>query len=95
MRIEDFIWLPDIVEKLAAKHQVAPEEVEQAFNDAPRCRFVCRGRARKGEDVYAAYGLTATGRKVIVFFIHKPGSLALLVSARQMDSKELQWYERA
>jgi hypothetical protein len=28
MYIDDFIWLPDILEKLAVKHSVIQEEVE-------------------------------------------------------------------
>jgi hypothetical protein len=31
MHIDDFIWLPDIVEKLAVKHRVTQEEVEEVF----------------------------------------------------------------
>jgi hypothetical protein len=29
--IYDFIWLPDIIEKLESKHRVLPEEVEEVF----------------------------------------------------------------
>jgi len=29
--IDDFIWLPDIVEKLAVKHRVTQDEVEEVF----------------------------------------------------------------
>jgi hypothetical protein len=31
MFIADFIWLPDIVEKIAIKHRVGPDEVEDIF----------------------------------------------------------------
>jgi len=31
MYIDDFIWLPDVVEKLAVKHHVTPDEVEEVF----------------------------------------------------------------
>ncbi len=95
MRIDGFIWLPDVVEKLAAKHQVAVEEAEQAFRRYPRFRFVAKGRRNKNENLYAAYGLTEAGRYLIVFFIHKSGALALIVSARDMDGKERRWYERS
>jgi len=92
MYIDDFIWLPDIVEKIAAKHELTQDEVEEVFFGRPHFRFVESG-FRAGEDVYAALGQTDAGRYVIVFFIYKPGHVALVVSARDMDSKERKRYE--
>lgn len=80
MYIDDFIWLPDIVEKLESKHRVFLEEAEDVFFNQPRFRFVERGHVA-GEDVYAAMGQTDSGRYLVVFFIHKPGNLALIISA--------------
>jgi uncharacterized DUF497 family protein len=93
MYIDDFIWLPDIVEKIAVKHGLTQDEAEEVFFNRPRFRFVESG-FRRGEDVYAALGQTDAGRYVIVFFILKPGHLALIVSARDMDGKERRRYER-
>ena len=93
MYIDDFIWLPDILEKLAIKHQVSPDEVEEIFFDNPHYRFVELGY-RPGEDVYSASGQTDAGRYLIVFFIHKSGNIALILSARDMDNKERRLYER-
>jgi uncharacterized DUF497 family protein len=93
VHIDDFTWLPDIVEKLAAKHRVTIEEVEEVFFDHPRFRFVELGY-RTGQDVYSVMGPTDAGRYLIVFFIQKPKSVALILSARDMDSKERKLYER-
>lgn len=93
MYIDDFIWLPDIVEKLAIKHGVMPDEAEDAFFDRPRYRLVETGD-RPGEDVYAAFGQTEAGRYLVVFFIHKPSDTALVLSVRDMDSGERRRYER-
>ena len=93
MYIDDFIWLPDIVEKIATKHGLTQDEAEEVFFNHPRFRFVESG-FRSGEDVYAALGQTDAGRYVIVFFILKPGHLALIVSARDMDAKERRRYGR-
>ena len=93
MHIDDFIWLPDIVEKLAAKHHVTMEETEDVFFNHPRFRFVESGYT-SGEDVYSAMGPTDAGRYLIVFFIQKPNHVALILSARDMDSKERRLYER-
>ena len=94
MYIDDFIWLPDIVEKLAVKHHVTQDEVEEVFVNRPLYRFVEAGH-RPGEDVYAARGQTDAGRYLIVFFLCKPEHLALILSARDMDQKERRRYERA
>ena len=93
MYIDDFIWFPDIVDKLLVKHHVTQEEVEEVFFSRSQFRFVESGN-RPGEDVYAVSGQTTTGRYLIVFFIYKPNNLALLLSARDMDGKERKRYER-
>jgi hypothetical protein len=93
LQIDDFIWLPDIVEKLAVKHDVTQDEVEDVFFNNPRFRFVESGH-QTGEDVYSAGGQTDAGRYLIVFFIHKVDHTALILSARDMDRKERRRYER-
>jgi uncharacterized DUF497 family protein len=93
MFIDEFAWLADIIEKLEAKHQVSQDEVEEVFFNAPRYRFVESGH-RPGEDVYSASGQTDSGRYLIVFFIHKTGNTALVLTARDMDSKERRRHER-
>jgi uncharacterized DUF497 family protein len=93
MYIDDFIWLPDIIEKLVVKHQVTQDEVEEVFFNNPHFRFVEKGN-RPGEDVYLASGQTDTGRYIIVFFINKTHNIALILSARDMDKSERRLYER-
>lgn len=93
MYIDDFIWLPDMIEKLAKKHHVTIEEAEDVFFDRPKFRFVESGH-RSGEDVYSAMGQTDAGRYLVVFFIHKLGNMALILTARDMDRKERRLYER-
>lgn len=93
MYIDDFLWLPDIVDKLAVKHHVMQDEVEEVFFNKPHYRFVESGH-RSGEDVYSASGQTDVGRYLIVFFIHKLGNVALILSARDMNRAERRLYER-
>ena len=93
MKIEDFIWLEDIIDKLAFKHRVDTSEVEEVFDNHPRIRFVQKGD-RKGEDVYIALGRSDAGRYLAVIFIHKKNNDALIVSARDMAKKERKQYER-
>ena len=47
-----------------------------------------------GEDLYMALGQTDAGRYLSVFFIRKEGRLALIISARDMDTKERKRYGR-
>ena len=93
MFIDAFVWLPEIIEKLKAKHHVSQDEVEEVFFNYPRYRFVESGH-RPDEDVYSAGGQTDGGRYLIVFFIHKTGNTALILTARNMDSKERRRHER-
>lgn len=93
MYIDDFIWLPDVIDKLATKHHVTQDEVEEVFFSRPRFRFVELGY-RQGEDVYAASGRTDAGRYLMVFFIHSADHAALVLSARDMDQRERRRYEQ-
>ena len=93
MQIDDFLWLPAIIEKVEVKHHVSQEEVEEVFFNRPRYRFVESGN-QPGEDVYSVGGQTEAGRYLIVFFIHKRTNSALILSARDMDRKERRRYER-
>ena len=93
LKISGFVWLDDIVEKLAQKHRVEPYEVEELFTDRPKFRFVENGH-REGEDVYAALGQTDAGRYLIVFFIRKAEDYVLPISARDMTQAERKRYAR-
>jgi len=93
MRIRRVVWQPEIEDKLYHKHKVLVEEVEDVLFDAPRIRFVEKGH-REGEDLYAAYGQSASGRWLIVFFVLKAEREALVISARDMERKERRLYAR-
>ncbi len=93
LNVTGFIWLEDIVEKLWRKHRVEQREVAEVFGGTPHLRFVEKGH-RVGEDVYAALGRTVEGRYLIVFFVHRRGGRALILSARNMTDSERRRYER-
>ena len=93
MHIIDIIWLPQVIDKLAWKHQVTPEEVDEVLFGNPFYRKVHKGHVA-GEDVYAALGQTESGRYLSVFFIYKQTREALILSARDMDRKEKRRYDR-
>jgi len=94
MRIDDIVWLPHFVDKLAWKHQVSLEEVEEVllFGNA-RYRKVQKGHV-PGENLYAAYGRTLAGRYLVIFFVYKLTREALIISARDMDAKEKRQYAK-
>ncbi len=93
MRVRHIIWLPEIEDKLHHRHNVLVEEVEEILFNKPHIRFVERGH-RKGENLYAAYGQTADGRWLVVFFVLKSKREALVISARDMERKERRLYVR-
>ena len=91
MRIRQIVWLPQIVEKLERKHQVFPYEVREALNSKPKIFFRETGYV-EGEHLYEALGRTDAGRYLAIFFIRKPASQALIISAREMNQKERRRY---
>ena len=91
MRIKTLIWLEEIVEKLEAKHNVSQDEVRDIIEGRPQFRFVKKGYVA-GEHLYVALGRTNAGRYLSVFFVYKRSKAALVVSARDMASKERRHY---
>ena len=87
MKIERIAWLRDVVDKLARKHHVQTDEVEEVFSGQPKFRYVEKGK-RKGEDVYMALGRSKAGRYLAVLFIYKRTKEALVLSARDMARME-------
>ncbi len=93
MYIADIIWMPEIVDKLAWKHGVSPQEVDEIIFGHPVYRKVQKGHVPE-EHVYAALGQTEAGRYLIVFLIYKATREALILSARDMSDRERRQYER-
>ena len=93
MRLNEIIWLDTVVDKLARKHAVRTDEVEEILRNKPRFRFAKKGN-RGGEDVYMALGQTDAGRYLTVLFIYKLNSDALILSARDMIRSERKRYEQ-
>ncbi len=54
MKIHDIIWKQEFVDKLATKHGVEVEEVEDVLNSGPHVRKVGKGRT-KGEGICGAW----------------------------------------
>jgi uncharacterized DUF497 family protein len=94
VKITRIIWLHDYVSKIEIKHRVYRDEIRQILLSTPRIRRVGKGKRRKDEHLYAAYGQTEAGRYLVIFFIHKVGNEALIISARDMDNKERRRYGR-
>ena len=91
--IDDIIWLDSIVDKLAWKHNVMTSEVEDAL--ISRCRIFKKETGKvEGEHLYNALGKTKQGRYLSIFFIKKLNSKALIITARDMNRKERQRYEK-
>ena len=93
MLINGFVWREDIIDKLARKHNVSPDEVAEVFTGNPKFLRIERGRI-DGEHLYNALGQTASGRYLAVFFIYKRSRQALIVTAREMDGKERRYYAK-
>lgn len=65
MRLNDVIWNEKFVAKIADKHAVNTDEVEEVLFSGPHVRRLERGKV-KGEHVYVAYGKTSAGRYLVV-----------------------------
>lgn len=86
MRIDGFEWDEGNIEKNLFKHNVTPEEAEEAFYSDPRKVF----KARHGR--YHLYGQTDAGRILFAVFVLK-GTVVRVISVRDMDKKERKIYK--
>jgi hypothetical protein len=93
MKVTGIIWRREVVDKLAWKHHVTTDEVEEALAAARRFRFIETGDV-EGEDLYAALSRTAAGRYLIIYFVYKTTKEALIISARDMTRKEKRAYAK-
>jgi len=92
LKFKGIVWIDEIVEKIASKHRVSIDEVEEILYNSPQIRFLEKGD-RKNEDVYIALGKTNAGRYLAVLFIYKPESKEIMIlSARDMAQKERRLY---
>jgi uncharacterized DUF497 family protein len=94
VEFEEVVWLDEIVDKLAWKHQVLPSEVEQVVESRFTRHFRNQKSKIEGEDVYNALGKTQAGRYLSIFYIKKLGNRALIISARDMQQRERRRYGR-
>ena len=91
MKINECLWLDQFVDKNIRKHDVYPEEVEQALFANPFVRKLENGDV-KGEDLYIAFGRTQAGRYLSILFVLKKGRRSLVISARDMTRSERKKY---
>lgn len=92
LHLYEVIWKDRFVNKIAEKHSVTTDEVEEILFSEPHIRLAERGRMQ-GEDLYVAYGQTTTGRYLVVFFIRKRRTAALPITARNMTQSERRYYD--
>lgn len=86
-RIEGFIWLEWVIEKIGSKHGVSPEEVEQVFFNVPYKVL----RAEEGK--YKWLGRSDSGRYLLVVLVRE-GNLIKVITARDMNDVERRLYMR-
>jgi uncharacterized DUF497 family protein len=91
LRLTEVIWNERFAAKIADKHGIMAEEVEEVLFSNPHVRRAEKGRV-KGEHLYVAYGQTAAGKQLVVFFIRKRGVAALPISAREMTRSERRYF---
>ncbi len=92
MQLNEIIWKDYFVDKIEVKHGVLTDEVEEVLFGKPHIRRAQKGHI-KGEDLYAAYGQTDSGRYLIVFFICKKTG-AMPISVRDMTDSERRYYAK-
>lgn len=84
LRIDDFHWVDELVEKIIGKHGVDPEEVESALlNEDPR-PYVWS----KSDRYLALAQVEDDGEYLFIVFDMEPENVARVITARPMDNEE-------
>ena len=90
MRIHEFVWPEDRIDHIS-RHDVRPEEVEQACHLRP---LIQRAKAEGENPVYYVLGQTQAGRYLFAVVIRFPDGKGYTVTARPMTEKEKSRYRR-
>ncbi|MDI6711243.1 MAG: hypothetical protein QMC81_11645 [Thermoanaerobacterales bacterium] len=93
MKIGCIRWTTDRMDHIA-RHQVGPDEVEEAAFDDPN-RFIRRLKAANrdpDQKLYLLLGRTAAGRYLTLIFIYEGRGVAYPVTARDMKPGERRLY---
>ena len=79
-----------------ARHEVLPEEVEEAVFEDRSALLEKAGPAKRdaAQTVYVLLGRTGAGRYLMVVLIHEGGGVAMPVTARDMNRAERGRYSR-
>ena len=85
MKIDSFEWNNKNIEHIA-KHGVLPEEAEEIFVGKIFYR-------KTRENKYLAFGQTVEGRYLLIVFALKRTKTICMITARDMDKKELSTYK--
>jgi uncharacterized DUF497 family protein len=86
-RIEGFIWLEWVIDKIITRHRVEPEEVEEVFFNPPyKVRRVEEGK-------YQLFGRSEDGRYLFIVFVWQ-GRQIKVITAREMTAAERRFFSR-
>jgi hypothetical protein len=86
-RIEGFLWLDWVIDKIVGVHGVEPSEAEEVFFNLPnRVRKTSTGK-------YLLYGQSNAGRYLFVVFVWI-GRQVKVISARDMTRSERSQFRR-
>lgn len=90
MQIRHVVITDEIDEKIERKHHVSSVEVDEMFfssSERPLVRKSYQGR-------YVAFGCTLAGRYLTVVFTWISKDTVKVITARDMEEKEKQYYRR-
>lgn len=93
MIITKIRWSNDRIEHIA-RHNISPEEVEEAvFGDPCSLIQVLKVAERdQRQKIYRLLGVSETGKFITFIFIYEKRGVAYPVTAREMDNKERRRY---
>lgn len=92
--IRELHWREDVIAKLLSKHDVSPEEVEEAVLHDERGLLTDGAPAGRDPEqtLYRYLGRTAAGRYLFVVMIYLGKGVAEPISARTMSEKAKRRY---
>ncbi len=93
MKIRKILWTPDRIAHVA-RHNISPEEVEEAVFDAFHASVEVLKKAENSshEKIYRCLAVTEAGRYITFIFIYKGGATAFPITARDMTDTERRYY---
>lgn len=87
------VWSQRTIDKVKAKHNITPEEVDEVIFDS---NFICHSHGKEAKRREHVYGQTLAGKHILIVLAKHRGRAGKhrVITAREMSEREKKYYKK-